>query len=746
MTSGLMQYLFAAILGAILGTAYFINVYLLSELTVVINVVFINDAFINCWWPFMASAFFGAAVTCCILHIFSRALANTRSSLTLRHFNMALLPLLLLVPIILLPPEIYSPLMFTLAAGLAAFRLAAIWPGLPDIGRKLDSRWNPAVVILLTAACIIFYAWAQIRAVNTLFMDYADWALFLTIIDNTLKGKWFFSNEFGRNFLGIHFIPGVIILLAPYVWIFCSMEAFLALNSILIYCGVIFVYLFARKLKIEPGASLLLAVSALLYPSLSNVVFTIFYGFHDIITIFPLLFLFFWLWESGHKKSAFAIFLVTLTIRETIPVFWMGMGVLFFCLGYRRRGTAFFLISLVYFLLLIKLIIPALSPQHGYEYTSRFANMGGSIQEIVFSPIYNSRAFLTAIFRPCNFYFFGMLLVPLGLLSLCRPWFLLPGITLIAAVCLQETDQLQNISIHYQTEFIVLNFISAVLCYRDVADGRFFRWHRLLLWNFSRDQVSRNLCPAVLIAVLLTSMLSFYFFGKSMIGKNSLRAATSGVDSSRQIKAVLERFIPPGAGVTTALHCRLPSFIVLRNNISFYDSTHPKLDDYAILDLNELISIRYCDDLRKALLRNPDYNIVFNDRINSRQVMIFRKEPHPAMQSPLIRMTECEWQECGEKIDPGLADISVRHQIVLEKEQFVLKFFVRLERPVKSDIEIDVAAVSDTQCEERRFLFGDGCFPADFATVGDIYTFNLVLSQPPQNIKSVRTGARLRTP
>ena len=156
--------------------------------------------------------------------------------------------------------------------------------------------------------------------------------------------------------------------------------------------------------------------------------------------------------------------------------------------------------------------------------------------------------------------------------------------------------------------------------------------------------------------------------------------------------------------------------------------------------------MRYSDALRKILLRNPNYKIIFNDKINSHQMMIFHREPRPATPSPLIRMTEDEWQKCGDVVNAKLADVTVRCRPGLSGDKPVLECYVRLERPVKSDIEIDIIAYSEKQAEGDRFLFGNGSVPADFASPGDIYPFTVTISQSPQSIKGFIAEARLRTP
>jgi uncharacterized membrane protein len=662
------------------------------------------------------------------------------------NYHKALLPILLNLPTFFLPLEIYTPCLFVLGCGLTLFRVAYIWPNVPPWEKSLESRYNWLLVAGITAIMVGYYTWFQIIARDVLYLDYHDWGVYLNIIDNTLNGKWFYSDEAGRSFLGIHFIPGVILLLSPYVWVFRSEAAFFLLNSLLIFSGGTFVYFFARRLKINSGAALVLAFAVLIYASLSNMIITIYYGFHDIYTFFPLLFLFCWLWQEKRFKLAVVIFLVSLTLKETVPVFWLGMGTVIFIVGQRRLGLFIFLFSLTYLLVIVKIIMPQMAFQEEYEYTNRFINLGSSMGTVLLSPLINPAAVLKALFRPCNFYFLTMLLLPLGLLSLCRPLLLLPGFIMLGAVCLQETDQLQNIGIHYQTEFVALNFFAAVLAYKELEQGKIFALHRWLLYGLTNQQCL-NLPRTVLFGTLSLSLLCNYFFGFVPFGKNDVIKITNAPRSGPDIRRAIEQIIPPGVTITTVLHCRFASYFVLRNKVLFFDNKHVSPGEYVMLDLDDLLAINYTDAAKKFFLQNKDYQLILNKEVGFRQILIFKRGKRIDRPSPLKTMSPEEWEYSGVLQETNNSAFSLRYKKEVIAGKVRLNCALRLERKVGADINIKFVLTSKNSEEEYiQKIYGDGIFPADFASSGDIYCFIVEFETPPNNIEFININVNFRTP
>lgn len=738
-----VQYLLTLFLGLVFGASFYINVFVLYELRLVIYKTLPAPEFTVSLFVIIPCI---AGFTCACLNLFNRKAIEYKSWQTAWDFNKALLPLLILCPSIVLPLGVYTSCLFVLGVGLSVFRIASIWPGMPAWEIKLCSRYNIIIVAAVSALLVCYYTWLQLVARDVLYLDYHDWGVYLNIIDNTLRGKWFYSDEAGRSFLGIHFIPGVILLLSPYVWLFRSEEAFFLLNSLLIFSGGIFIYLFARRMKINSGAALVLAIAVLFYSSLSNMIMTIFYGFHDIYTIFPLLFLFCWLWEEKRYKLATVIFLISLTIKETVPIFWLGMSVIIFITGQRKWGTFFFLFSLAYLLIVIKLVMPLMAFQDEYEYASRFINLGGSMTSVLLSPFLKPIAVFHAFFRPCNFYFFSMLLLPLGLLALCRPLLLLPGMVMLGAVCLQETDQLQNIGIHYQTEFVALNFVAAVLAFRDIEQGKIFILHRWLLCGFSDRRSLLNRSTAALSGILVFTFLCNYFFGFIPYGKNDVLKITTSPATGPEIKAVMEKLIPPRASITSVLHCRFAGYFVLRNKVTFFDNKLVPPGEYVMLDLDDPLSMNYADAARKNFLLDPNYGIIFNGSIRYRHVMLFGRGKNIPLKSPMQKMTESQWQDCGESIETNNPAFSMRCKDELKNGKVSLQCAVRVERKVGADVNINFKVRTTTGIEYASEIFGNGIFPADFATPGDVYSFSVQLNTPPEKIDSIGADIIFRTP
>ena len=122
-------------------------------------------------------------------------------------------------------------------------------------------------------------------------------------------------------------------------------------------------------------------------PVVNNLNLSGMYGTHVISFFIPLLLLFYCLRRSGHPRWAFAVFLFSLTVKESVAVFWVGWS---FCMMLERRQEwrNYALtggIALGYFLLVTQWIIPGFSG--GYRYEHQYAALGGNLLEMALSPL-----------------------------------------------------------------------------------------------------------------------------------------------------------------------------------------------------------------------------------------------------------------------------------------------------------------------------------------------------------------------
>ncbi len=726
-----IHFIISALYGAGFGAAFYWNIIVLEKLSVVTyKLNFYADAgevalLLRCMVC-------GAVLGMGVLYLYIRKCRNDFAKAA--EFSKALCPLIILLPMLLLPPGFYNILVMAAVIGLAVFRLMLIWPGVDGFERKLDGRYNIWIVCALFAVITVYLALVQWKGLKVMALTFNDWGVYYEAALNTLQGKWFYSDHGDKNFLAEHFIPGVILLISPVVWIAQGkFYIFFWFSSALICCGSIFAYLWGRKMNIPSGAALLLAIAVLIYPSLSNMNFCIYYGFHDIYVIFPFLYLFCWLYESKRMWWAFGLFFLTLFIKETVPVFWMGMGAMIFVSGKRKWGAAYFLVAAAYFVLIMGYVMPSLNT--AYAYDGRFSMLGANAVEIAMSPFTRPEVFFKLLFRPGTFYFLGTLLIPLGLLSLCQPKLLFPGLIIVGAICLQDTDQHQNIAMAYQTEFVAMNFAAMVLAYRKINDGKIFYFHRILAYGLDAGALK----SALLIAVLVTTAVSYYFFGFSLYGKQSIRGIFAVPDRDREIREI-SASLPKNSRVQASE--RLASFFLMDHTMRLTVSGFNPDNEYIIFDLRDSFAYRFIDPLRFKLLRDPDYTLIQNEVLaNYCWIMMFKREPRKVeIPSTLTKMSNMEWLGKGQLTPVRNEAYEARYELLPGR----LRFHVRLLRPVEHDVDIILQIIGTQGTDYQTWQFGHGTSPAPLASPGEVYTFEYQIPAELGDVKQMQLDLRDR--
>ena len=642
--------------------------------------------------------------------------------LLLRHFlktknihsqtlNTALLPLSFYWLVILFPIGFYTPLFAVALTGWSVFRLATIWPE-RDEGFDISERTGIILILLGFALFSAYGLLMQVRSYNSLVLCHSDWGIFLNVTDNTLKGEWFFSNEVGYNFLGRHFIPGSVLLLLPYVAIFRSVTAFFLMNSVVLYCSGPLIYLLARRLKLRHGTALILGFSIMLYPALSNMVMAIYYGFHVIYLFIPFVILFFLFFERKKLWIAALIFLFSLTLKETVSVFWFGTAIILFIQNKHRRFTAAMAItSIIYFLIIVKVVMPALSLENNYDLMYRYSHLGDSLSSIALSPLTNSAAFFGTLFQLNNLYLAVLLILPLCCLALSRPLLLLGALPLLIFVCLQKNRELQTIALWYPSAPLALIMVNTVIAAKKLRKSN--RWIRFLLFEMETPQ-RKKILFAGLVTTIIMSVLSYYFFGLSIAGKNSSIPLLSSPDCSND-RELICKLLPPEKKLNATP--RIGGWFVLRNQV-YQVNNDPQ--EYVLFDINDPLAVNTIgENLRQKVLNSGNYRLLMNRKSNGHQYMLFHREENvQKLKKPFIKIPTEKWQKLGRELEISDPNFSIRGGLAGKNEAI---FFIRLNKKVNYDSAFNIQIGNNNRVEIDRVVFGNGIFPAYNAEPGDIF-------------------------
>ncbi|OGV52048.1 MAG: hypothetical protein A2017_03600 [Lentisphaerae bacterium GWF2_44_16] len=658
-------------------------------------------------------------------------------------FQKALLPCFLLLPFFFMEFAVYTPLAFLIVWTICVFRVVAIWPGNIFLKWRGGNGINLSLIFLAVFVAIIYGVLFQEKMFSSLYLDYWDWGVFLNVIDNTLKGKWFFSNALERNFLGEHFQPGTIFLLAPYVYFFRSITAFFILNPFFLNIGAPLIYLLAVRKGISNGQALVLAFVFLLCPSIANMCPAIFYGFHMVYIVIPCILLFFLLYEMKYFKTALLIFLFSLTIKETVPVFWVGLGVVFILMGKRKSGIFIFIVSMIYYLLIAKVLMPSIPGYYGLMY--RYEHFGRTYSDILLSPVTKPDVFFGSLFRYQNIYLLIMLLSPV-MMAVCNfPILLLSGAITYLFICLQGSPDGTTNFVQYQAEIVSIIYICSIYGYAKIKDSQGPLYSIFLAGLKKKGGLvfpENSIRQAVLIATVCSSFSSFYFFSvECFYGKNSHPSLCfSWPDVDKEVEK-LKTLIPEGSTLSATSH--IAGHFVLRNDTFLARGTKPR--EYILMDLADLlIDNKDFENFRRRVLLSDKYNLHYYGMEKGHSWLMLKRETKKAFPDVLKRMSNEQWDLIGMPIK--LENPDFKGRIICENKNKLLLLYIRLEQKVDYDVFIRVnifeGAGDKLLHYEQMFPFGCGFRPAYTAEKGDVFTLNIPVDLEEFSGISVRLDKR----
>ncbi|WP_343634236.1 DUF2079 domain-containing protein [Fluviicola sp.] len=236
-----------------------------------------------------------------------------------------------------------------------------------------------------------------------LFRTYAlDLGLYSNALYDYSHFQWNDSTTFKpepQNLMGDHF-DFYLLLISPFVWIFGS-YTLLVFQIASVLFGGLGVYRYFKSNRV------LAMLAMLFFYSFFGVFLALSYDFHDSVVIAMLVpWLFVFTKERKMKWAAFFVVLLWLGKESS------GLWIAFICFGlallnWKERKWRFFLIfsgfaSLVYFVILMKFVMPALSPTGVYphfDYSSLGKTMPEAITHLFMHPVDSFHLMVSNFFR-----------------------------------------------------------------------------------------------------------------------------------------------------------------------------------------------------------------------------------------------------------------------------------------------------------------------------------------------------------
>ncbi|HOE12335.1 MAG TPA: DUF2079 domain-containing protein [bacterium] len=184
-----------------------------------------------------------------------------------------------------------------------------------------------------------------------------DFAFFVQVLWNHQHGIFYYTTleDGGRNALGTH-VDLITLPLALILWPFPLAYGMIVLQAVFCCGTAVILYLIAEKRGLPPWPCFWAGMSWLIAPHIQG---ALVFDFHS-ITVAP--FFFFWgvlFYESKRRVWASVLFGLAVSCREEVALLVAFFGLIEWIRGQHRRfGAGLLLVSLVYFVIAYKWIMP----------------------------------------------------------------------------------------------------------------------------------------------------------------------------------------------------------------------------------------------------------------------------------------------------------------------------------------------------------------------------------------------------
>jgi len=441
-----------------------------------------------------------------------------------------------------------------------------------------------------------------------------DMGVFVQTFWNTVHGRVMFNNlEEADHHFGVHMSPWLFVLVPGYA-IFSSPYYLLIIQTIFLGLAAWPLYLLAVKILENRNQALLVALSYLLYPSLHWINL---FDFHEIAFFIPLFLAAFYFFEKRKYLWSLIFFLASASTKENAILAVAFAGIYLFLRKSREDkfiflkkwtikkdkffGTAIFFICLIFFIVSIKFIMPALGG--GLLRFDRYANLGNSPSEIITNISQNPSILTETILEKSKLVYFMWVFLPVAFLPffVLLPWLLIfPG--LLQNMLTSFGSQFSGL---YQYDAVIIPavFIALVFALKKIK----LRWPKMKK-------------PAV--AVLIVCM-SIAFFSRSPVSPFVFPIDLFKTRQRWQVFRQMVKRVPEEVSVSA--HTNLVPHLSQREH-AYQLGQEDFLVDVVLFDRQNFFgfaSIHDFQDYIDSYLNSGEYEV---EVIEERYAIIYRKK------------------------------------------------------------------------------------------------------------------------
>lgn len=429
------------------------------------------------------------------------------------------------------------------------------------------------LLVLLIVATIILSGMSMLRHYQ--FQTQAwDMGIFVQFFHNTIRGN-IAQTTIAEipNHLGVHWSP-FLLLLAPLYALVPSPYTLLLIQALVLALGAVPLYFLAEDALKNKKHALIISGTYLFYPALHWINW---YDFHE-IAFSPALFIAaaYFLQKQRWRWAAFFLLLAA-SVKEDVIMATLALGLWFIVRACREAksdnndknqraaqtrlavGCIIAVASAIYFLLVIKVFMPALGG--GLLRLDRYAHFGNSAPEIITTMLKNPLLVLSTFFAPQKLIYYFWLFAPV----LFLPFFGGTAFILLIPGLLENglTAFSSQFAGTYQYDAILIPgiFIATVYGLRNIRE----RWP-----SIARKTI-----------VLFVAMSAMSFVARSPLSPLSFPTELFKKNNHWETFRQMVREVPPDASV--AASTLLVPHIAQREHI-YILGQEPFLVDYVLID------------------------------------------------------------------------------------------------------------------------------------------------------------------
>ena len=617
-------------------------------------------------------------------------------------FSRKAAPCWLLWPLLAMP---YS--FFTLAATLAVLA----W----SFSRCLDLKFPKSALPRSTACCFVALlaamtaGWSfflQDSAFRRMFLAYSDWGEYAECYLK-LAGGAVPSRAWPVQAGHFNLLPNLLMGALFRFW--RAPEAIFFVSAVISGTIPVLIYKLSREYRLPRASALLLSFAAAFSPVLINQSLSFFYGFHPVLFQGPLVIGFFIFERSKNRVGMAAMIALSFLIQETAAVLWFGYALYLLSCKRFRFGATLAAASVVYFVLVSKIVMPFAAGGTDNPQLFHYAQLGSSLGEVLASPFAKPRAFWGTLFQKQNLFFAAAMLLPCGVLALRRPRRLLIALPLFLGVVMQNSNEVKNPAMQYGFEITVVLLCATVAAAGEMLDKR---------TDAKRSALRAGIRTVAAMSLLCALGWSLLPFGKYSAKKLVLKRP----DAMKDINMLREY---SGSGGRVLATRRLRLYHMFDRQVAPLDSEW-EVGDTVVLDLKD--PLEPVDHIRRRLLNDPRAVPCFQQPTSNFVVWKIGDVPRPPWDF-LCRTTAEQFRNAGLELQQDDPAFEARVIASPDGRAWVA---VRLKTEVDYDIVIELKLIRNGETAYRTVCFGN-IYPAWYAQPGD--TFLIPLEGTPQALQ-----------